>query len=44
MAGFDYDVPAVPFGQLDRLPAGLGRPRSRPVDLCRRQVRQASEL
>ena len=33
-----------PSGQLDRLPAALGRPRSRPVDLCRRQVRQASEL
>ena len=30
--------PAVPFGQLDRLPAALRRPRKRPEDLDRRLV------
>jgi hypothetical protein len=36
--------PAVPFGQLDRLPAALGRPRKRPEDLDRCLVRQAGEF
>jgi len=36
--------PAVPLGQLDRLPAAFRRPRKRPVKLDRRLVRQAGEL
>jgi len=32
----------VPPGQLDRLPAALGRPRKRRVDLDLRQVRNKS--
>jgi hypothetical protein len=34
----------VPLGQLHRLPAALGRPRERVVELVRRLVGQAGEL
>ena len=36
--------PAMPLGQLDRLPAALGSPRERPVDPSSCLIGQASEL
>src|SRR5205085_10392144 len=44
VAGDGIVGPALPFGQVDRLPAALRRPRKRSEELDSRLVDQAAEL